>query len=58
MLDSICRSYGFEKHGTNFRREITAGMTTFMTMSYIIMVNPAILKAQAFPLGLPWLQPS
>ena len=44
MLDSIRRYYGFETHGTNFRREIIAGITTFMTMSYIIVVNPAILK--------------
>jgi len=51
MLDNIRRYYGFEKHGTNFRREITAGMTTFMTMSYIIVVNPAILKVAGIPFG-------
>ena len=49
MLDIIRKYYDFETHGTNFRREIIAGMTTFMTMSYIIVVNPAILKVAGIP---------
>jgi len=49
MLASIRRYYGFEAHGTNFQREIIAGVTTFMTMSYIIVVNPAILKVAGLP---------
>lgn len=36
MLDKIRRYYGFEAHGADFRREGIAGLTTFMTMSYII----------------------
>ena len=32
-----------EKHGTTVRTELLAGLTTFMTMAYIIFVNPAIL---------------
>lgn len=35
--------------GTNVRTEITAGITTFFTMSYIIVVNPAILSAAGVP---------
>lgn len=31
-------------HGTNVRTEIIAGITTFLTMSYIIFVNPDILS--------------
>jgi AGZA family xanthine/uracil permease-like MFS transporter len=40
-----------EPAGTTFRRELLAGVTTFVTMSYIIAVNPAILKAAGIPEG-------
>jgi AGZA family xanthine/uracil permease-like MFS transporter len=49
MLDKIRAYYGFEAQGTNFHREVIAGLTTFMTMSYIIIVNPAILKTAGIP---------
>jgi AGZA family xanthine/uracil permease-like MFS transporter len=46
------RSYfQFEQHGTTFRREVVAGITTFVTMAYIVAVNPAILKAAGIPAG-------
>jgi len=46
------RSYfQFEAHGTNLRREVVAGVTTFVTMAYIVAVNPAILKAAGIPPG-------
>lgn len=38
--------FGFTERGTNFRTEIVAGLTTFMTMAYIIFVNPAILGTE------------
>ena len=31
------------------RREVLAGITTFFTMSYILLVNPAILSAAGMP---------
>jgi AGZA family xanthine/uracil permease-like MFS transporter len=37
------RLFELEKHGTSVRTELVAGLTTFMTMAYIIFVNPAIL---------------
>jgi AGZA family xanthine/uracil permease-like MFS transporter len=37
------RHFELERHGTSVRTEILAGLTTFLTMSYIIFVNPAIL---------------
>lgn len=40
MLEKI---FKLKEHGTNFRTEIFAGITTFLTMSYIIFVNPSIL---------------
>jgi len=41
--------FRFTEHGTSLRRETIAGLTTFMTMSYIIVVNPAILQAAGIP---------
>ncbi|MDN3696559.1 MULTISPECIES: NCS2 family permease [Vibrio] len=38
------RLFKLSEHGTNVRTEIIAGMTTFLTMAYIIFVNPAILS--------------
>lgn len=35
--------FGFEERGTDLQTEIVAGVTTFLTMSYIIVVNPALL---------------
>lgn len=37
--------FKLKEHGTNVRTEIIAGVTTFMTMAYIIFVNPDILSA-------------
>src|SRR5258707_5083126 len=37
------RSLGWAEHGTTVRTEILAGCTTFLTMAYIIFVNPLIL---------------
>lgn len=38
------RYFEFEKYKTDMRTEILAGVTTFMTMAYILFVNPAILS--------------
>jgi len=43
--------FAFEKNGTSYRREVLAGLTTFLTMAYIIVVNPAILEAAGIPKG-------
>ena len=43
------RYFGLERAGTTLGREVTAGVTTFVTMSYIIVVNPAVLKAAGIP---------
>ena len=42
MIDGL---FDLEEAGTNVRTEIVAGVTTFMTMSYIIFVQPAVLGA-------------
>jgi AGZA family xanthine/uracil permease-like MFS transporter len=43
--------FQFDKHATSYRQEILAGFTTFLTMAYIIIVNPAILEAAGIPRG-------
>src|SRR5438876_1216334 len=40
-----------EKRGTTARAEILAGVTTFATMAYIVVVNPAILSFAGLPTG-------
>jgi AGZA family xanthine/uracil permease-like MFS transporter len=43
--------FKFTERGTNLRTEVIAGLTTFMTMAYIVFVNPAILGTEGT--GLP-----
>ena len=43
--------FEFERHCTSYRQEFLAGLTTFFTLSYIIVVNPAILEAAGMPRG-------
>lgn len=38
------RLFKLSEHGTSVRTEVVAGLTTFLTMSYIIFVNPDILS--------------
>jgi len=51
MLSFLARYFRFEKLGTGFKQEIIAGITTFVTMAYIIIVNPKILEAAGIPVG-------
>ena len=37
--------------GTNIRTEFLAGLTTFISMSYILFVNPSVLGASGMPTG-------
>lgn len=43
------RFFKLTEQGTTVKTEIAAGFTTFLTMSYIIIVNPAILTAAGIP---------
>ena len=43
------RYFHLSDHGTNVRTEVIAGITTFLTMAYIIFVNPDILSAAGMP---------
>jgi AGZA family xanthine/uracil permease-like MFS transporter len=42
--DSLSDFFGFDRHDTDLRTEVLAGLTTFLTMSYIVVVNPGILS--------------
>jgi AGZA family xanthine/uracil permease-like MFS transporter len=48
MLEKL---FHLEANHTRVRTEILAGFTTFITMAYIIIVNPAILEAAGIPKG-------
>lgn len=41
--------FNLKEHGTTVRTEIVAGITTFLTMVYIFVVNPAILSSAGVP---------
>ncbi len=45
---AIVGFFEFEELGTNFRTEVLAGVTTFVTMAYILAVNPDILSSAIF----------
>ncbi len=42
MLEKI---FKFQERNTNARIEITAGITTFMTMAYILVLQPMFMGA-------------
>ena len=42
--------FEFDKLGTDYRTEIIAGLTTFLSMAYILAVNPMILSET----GMDW----
>jgi len=46
---SLEKYFEFERLGTSWRTEILAGATTFVTMAYIIFVNPSILHEAGLP---------
>lgn len=41
--------FGIQKHGSTVKTEVVAGLTTFFTMVYIVVVNPAILSSAGVP---------
>ena len=49
LATRLARYFAFTELGTNWRTEILAGCTTFITMAYIVFVNPAILSETGMP---------
>jgi len=50
-LTLLNRFFRLEHHQTTVRVEVLGGLTTFVTMAYIIVVNPAILAFAGLPTG-------
>ena len=50
-LSRLEHYFGFAEHSTSWRTEFLAGLTTFITMAYILFVNPAILSETGMPIA-------
>jgi AGZA family xanthine/uracil permease-like MFS transporter len=50
-VDFLERRFALVAHGTTVKTEIVAGVTTFLTMAYIIFVQPAVLSAAGMDFG-------
>lgn len=46
----FARFFKFQENGTTLRREVAGGVTTFMTMAYIIFVQPVVMHAAGMDL--------
>lgn len=51
MKNFLNQYFEIEKNGSTISREVLAGVTTFLTVAYIIVVNPAILSVAGIPKG-------
>ena len=51
MSGTLERLFGLARQGTTVRTEVFAGLTTFLTMAYIVVVNPLILGAAGMPVA-------
>ena len=45
------RLFGLRRHETTWRTEVLAGFTTFLTMAYIVVVNPSIMGQAGLPIA-------
>lgn len=45
---AIAKYFEFERYQANFKTEILAGLTTFMTMAYVLIVHPLIMSDAVF----------
>ena len=50
-MEALRKYFKFEERGTNFRTEIIAGVTTFLSMVYILIVAPTTLMAAGMNFG-------
>ncbi|MFC6826796.1 NCS2 family permease [Halopelagius fulvigenes] len=48
LIETLEDYFDVQEHGSSVGTEILAGVTTFLTMSYIVVVNPSILTDQPF----------
>ena len=53
LAESLSDRFDVQEHGSSVRTELLAGLTTFLTMSYIVVVNPGILAGAISIEGIP-----
>lgn len=51
LMVPMAHFFKLHERGSSLRREVLGGLTTFVTMAYIIVVNPAILAFAGIPVG-------
>lgn len=51
MIDRIARYFEFAERGATWREELVGGLVTFLTMAYIIFVQPAVLAQAGMDFG-------
>src|SRR6202046_487299 len=51
MRSKLEAYFRFEELNANWRTELLAGLTTFITMAYIVFVNPSILSKTGMPIA-------
>ena len=61
MKSALEQFFSIAQHQTSIQKEILAGVTTFITMAYIIFVNPQMMAQSGMDYGpyllvLAWLQ--
>jgi len=47
--ERLSRAFGLREHNSSLRAEVLGGLTTFVTMAYIVVVNPRILADAGMP---------
>jgi AGZA family xanthine/uracil permease-like MFS transporter len=58
LSDTLGDYFGFEEHDTDLQTEVLAGLTTFLAMSYIVVVNPGILASTDVNFAQEGMQPA
>ena len=53
VMEILAEFFDFESHGTTLKREVIAGITTFLAMSYIVVAIPGVLTKFPGPDGSP-----
>jgi len=48
-MEALDKQFGVTEAGTTVNAEMRAGLTTFLTMAYILLVNPAMLSIAGIP---------
>ncbi len=50
-MEALEKRFALAAHGTTVRTEVLAGVTTFLTMAYILFVQPAVMSAAGLDFG-------